>query len=128
MLFCKHHCYKQHQAEIWSKIITILSIKGVQKKNKHSKWKTCWVEHYLLLQNPYIINERHCLLSLYRQFPIFTRKFWLTPSYDFLKLSFPTYKYRGVHTLWFHLKESAFGDIFHRIKPSLHLNYKQQTQ
>ena len=38
-------------ADIWSEIITILSIKRIQKKNKHSKWKTCWVKS---------INERHC--------------------------------------------------------------------
>ena len=28
----------------WSKIITIISIKRSQKKDKHYKWKTCWVK------------------------------------------------------------------------------------
>ena len=37
--------------DIWSEIITILSIKRIQKKNKHSKCKTYWIKS---------INERHC--------------------------------------------------------------------
>ena len=60
--FYTHHFCKKHQAEVWSKIITILSIKRIQK-NKYSKWKTCWVKsiHSLLLQNIDIKNERHWL-------------------------------------------------------------------
>ena len=48
-----------HQPMIWSKVIAILSIKSSQKKNKHSKWKTCLVKNitaaklinYLLMKN-----------------------------------------------------------------------------
>ena len=40
----KQHFHKWQKAEIWSKIITVLSIKGSQKKNQHCKWKTSWVQ------------------------------------------------------------------------------------
>ena len=42
--FNRQHFSKQHHAVIWSKIITILCIKMRRKKNKHSKWKSCWVK------------------------------------------------------------------------------------
>ena len=53
------HFYVWHQPEIWSKVIAILSSKSSQKKNKHSKWKTCLVKNiiaaksinYLLMKN-----------------------------------------------------------------------------
>ena len=73
---------KQHQVEIWSKIITIWCIKRSQKKNKHCKWK----KRASLLQNPCIINEKQSLLPsidncLNRLLPsIFTRKSWTPPS------------------------------------------------
>ena len=41
--FIKKHFSKQHEVEIWSKII-ILNIKMIQNKNKRSKWKSCWVK------------------------------------------------------------------------------------
>ena len=40
----KYLIYKQHQAEIRSKIKTILSIERSWNKNKHFKWKTWWLK------------------------------------------------------------------------------------
>ena len=52
--------YKQHQVEICSKIITISSIKRSQKKNKHSKWKTCLVKNTATTKS----IERKAVLTL----------------------------------------------------------------
>ena len=43
--------YKQHQTKIWLEIITISGIKGAQMKNKHYKWKTCWVNSIIPLKS-----------------------------------------------------------------------------
>ena len=43
-LFYKQHFHEHYQAEIWSKVITVSSIKRNQKKNERLKWKTCWVK------------------------------------------------------------------------------------
>ena len=75
--FYEQHFYKQHQAEIWSEIITISSIKKAKRKRKLSKRKTYWLKRTLLLQNPYIISEKQCFPSFYRQPPI-----WTTPSFS----------------------------------------------
>ena len=47
--YFKQHFYKQHQAEIWSEIVKISSIK---RSKTHSKWKT--ELRVLLLQSPSI--------------------------------------------------------------------------
>ena len=50
---------------IWSEVIAISTIKKSQKKNKHFKWKTCWVMSITTtkLQILHIINEKHCFPS-----------------------------------------------------------------
>ena len=43
--FYKQFFYMLHRVEVWFRMITVICIKRSLKKNKHRKWKTCWV-HY----------------------------------------------------------------------------------
>ena len=75
--FYKHHFCKQHQAEIWSKIIPILNIKTIQKKNKYSKSKTCLVKS--ITASKYLHYQWKTLLippphHFYSYCPIFFKK------------------------------------------------------
>ena len=80
---------------IWSEIITVLSIKRSQKKNKHSERKTYWVKcisatksiHYQLKALP--TPPFHGQPLLYGLPRIFTRKSWSFPSMIFQKSQLP---------------------------------------
>ena len=43
-LFCEKSFNKQHQVDIWFKEQQFLVLTGVKNKNKHYKWKSCWVK------------------------------------------------------------------------------------
>ena len=57
MFFYKHLFYKQNLVEIKSKIVTISSIKRIQKKKNNLKKNLLSKE---LLQNSYLINQKQC--------------------------------------------------------------------
>ena len=57
--FCKKHLYKQHQVEIWFKIIVITVVKSSQKKTKQYKWRICRVKR-IIATSSYIANEKQC--------------------------------------------------------------------
>ena len=57
MFFYKHLFYKQNLVEIKSEIVTISSIKRIQKKKNNLKKNLLSKE---LLQNSYLINQKQC--------------------------------------------------------------------
>ena len=95
--------YKQHQTEIWSEIRTFSSIKRIQKKIKHCKWKTCWVKSIITAKSLYyytlpssISNSPHMDFPTPPQPPFLQEN--LEPTfYDFWKISNPGLSKAGSH-------------------------------
>ena len=93
--FKKQHFYKQHLAEIQSERVVFSSIKSSQKKNKHFKWKTCWIKS--ITPKKFIPYYWKAVLPLYIDtFPpiwttltFFTRQSWPSPSMIFQKFQLP---------------------------------------
>ena len=78
----KQPFYIQQQAKIWFEMLAVSPIRRNEKKNKFCKWKTCWV----LLQNPYIINEKQHSPYMDYPTPHFYQKFLILSSfYNFSK-------------------------------------------
>ena len=111
--FYKKDFHKQHQAEIYSEIITVSGIKRSQNK-KYSKYKNCWIKSitaakfshwWKAVYTPPLSKDTPpvppppppplpCLKTLPLSTPtptpppIFTRKSW-SPFYDFWKIWTP---------------------------------------
>ena len=100
MFFYKHLFYKQNLVEIKSEIVTISSIKRIQKKKNNLKKNLLSKE---LLQNSYLINQKQCSPlfqkppPLYGLTPLPPPPRLVPPFYNFFKNPNPPclYKWGG---------------------------------